>query len=294
MSVPAKNVSGDYISHHLPVKRFSDLGVKSDLASKDAKVLSSAKSGRPRSSRPMSRERILGAAFLTAGHVFAAYGLYVLYTLPLWTATKWLLATIFSYLFVGTQGITAGAHRLWAHRSYKASLPVRIWLGLMNTMANQASIIHWALEHRVHHRHVDTEADPHNINEGFWHAHMLWLWRPRADAFVAARKKVDCTDLLADPVVYYQDKYYFVLAPFCCFILPGLIGYSIHGEFWRSVLFYGNLRWVITLHATWCVNSVAHVFGERPYRPDELPTENGFVSAISGGKFCHDICWLGQ
>ena len=36
-------------------------------------------------------------------------------------------------------GITAGAHRLWAHRSYKAKLPLRIILAMWNSMAFQVS-----------------------------------------------------------------------------------------------------------------------------------------------------------
>ena len=36
-------------------------------------------------------------------------------------------------------GITAGSHRLWAHRSYKAKLPLRIILAVFNLMASQVS-----------------------------------------------------------------------------------------------------------------------------------------------------------
>ena len=41
---------------------------------------------------------------------------------------------------MGALGITAGAHRLWAHRSYKAKLPLRILLACFNSMAFQVSI----------------------------------------------------------------------------------------------------------------------------------------------------------
>jgi stearoyl-CoA desaturase (delta-9 desaturase) len=34
-------------------------------------------------------------------------------------------------------GVTAGAHRLWAHRAYKAKLPLRLILIVMNTIAFQ-------------------------------------------------------------------------------------------------------------------------------------------------------------
>lgn len=52
-------------------------------------------------------------------------------------------------------GITGGVHRLWAHRSYKATYPLRLWLMLSNSIANQGSIWHWARDHRVHHKHSE-------------------------------------------------------------------------------------------------------------------------------------------
>lgn len=52
-------------------------------------------------------------------------------------------------------GITAGAHRLWSHHSYKAVLPLRIFLMLAASIANQGSIWHWCRDHRVHHKHTE-------------------------------------------------------------------------------------------------------------------------------------------
>lgn len=38
-------------------------------------------------------------------------------------------------------GITGGVHRLWAHRSYKATFPLRVYLMLSNSIANQGIIL---------------------------------------------------------------------------------------------------------------------------------------------------------
>lgn len=59
-------------------------------------------------------------------------------------------------------GITAGAHRLWAHRSYKARFPLRVILMVFNLIAFQDSVLDWARDHRVHHKFSETDADPHN------------------------------------------------------------------------------------------------------------------------------------
>lgn len=40
---------------------------------------------------------------------------------------------------IGGFGITAGVHRLWAHRSYKAKLPLQIILLICYSVAGQVS-----------------------------------------------------------------------------------------------------------------------------------------------------------
>lgn len=49
------------------------------------------------------------------------------------------LPAYFCFL-VTALGVTAGAHRLWSHRSYKAKLPLRIFLAAANSMAFQVSL----------------------------------------------------------------------------------------------------------------------------------------------------------
>ncbi|EEY53692.1 acyl-CoA desaturase, putative [Phytophthora infestans T30-4] len=75
------------------------------------------------------------------------------------TQTYW---WFFGLYVLNGLGITMGAHRLWAHRSYKACGLVRFLLMLCNSMANQGTIFHWSRDHRVHHKYSDTSADPHN------------------------------------------------------------------------------------------------------------------------------------
>ena len=60
-----------------------------------------------------------------------------------------------------SMGVLAGSHRLWSHRSYKARLPLRILLMIMQTMSLQNDIYDWCRDHRLHHKHSDTNADPY-------------------------------------------------------------------------------------------------------------------------------------
>ncbi|KAJ8723406.1 hypothetical protein PYW08_003318 [Mythimna loreyi] len=90
------------------------------------------------------------------------YGLYLCFT-----SAKW-RTILFSYILMvlAEIGITAGAHRLWAHKTYKAKLPLEILLMILNSIAFQNSAIDWVRDHRLHHKYSDTDADPHNATRG--------------------------------------------------------------------------------------------------------------------------------
>uniref|UniRef100_T1IHS8 Fatty acid desaturase domain-containing protein n=1 Tax=Strigamia maritima TaxID=126957 RepID=T1IHS8_STRMM len=135
-------------------------------------------------------------------HLAAVYGLYLLI---FQAKTLTLVWTYVLYILSG-MGITAGAHRLWAHRSYKARLPLRIFLALVNAMAFQNHIYEWSRDHRVHHKFSETDADPHNAKRGFFFAHMGWLLTKKHPDVRSKGKSVDMSDLLADPVVRIQKK----------------------------------------------------------------------------------------
>lgn len=66
----------------------------------------------------------------------------------------------------GGLGVTAGAHRLWSHKTYNASLPVRILLMIFFTSAGENDIFTWSRDHRLHHKYTETDADPHNSRRG--------------------------------------------------------------------------------------------------------------------------------
>ncbi|GBP32239.1 Acyl-CoA Delta(11) desaturase [Eumeta japonica] len=106
------------------------------------------------------------------GYIAALYGLYLCFT-----SAKW-QTIVFGCISANASGlgITAGAHRLWTHRSYKAKLPLRLILLVLNSLACQNSIIDWVRKHRLHHKYSDTDADPHNASRGFFFSHVGWLW----------------------------------------------------------------------------------------------------------------------
>ncbi|CAK1587473.1 unnamed protein product [Parnassius mnemosyne] len=104
-------------------------------------------------------------------HASALYGLYLVCTSAKWQSIFFL----YILLVLSTIGITAGAHRLWTHKAYKAKMPLQIILMLMNSLAFQNTATDWVRDHRLHHKYSDTDADPHNATRGFFYSHIGWL-----------------------------------------------------------------------------------------------------------------------
>lgn len=216
-------------------------------------------------------------------HLLALFGLYLL---PWASPATW--AWTLTCYCGGALGITAGAHRLWSHRAYKARLPLRIFLAILNSMAFQNDIIEWSRDHRVHHKFSETDADPHNAKRGFFFSHMGWLLVRKHPDVKDKGKSCDMSDLYADPVCAFQRKYYKLSLLLLCFIMPTLVPWYFWEESLWSSFFINMLRLVLALNATWCVNSVAHLWGNRPYDRHINPVENILVSAAAVGEGYHN------
>lgn len=217
-------------------------------------------------------------------HTVAIVGLFTVHKCSaqtlIWAFTLWPISGA---------GITVGVHRLWSHRSYEAKLPFRTLLMLMNSIANQGSIYHWARDHRVHHKFSETDADPHNATRGFFFAHMGWLFVRKHPDVVKAGRELDFSDLSEDPLVMFQKKLDPWFTLYMSFVFPAQIAQHFWGEqFWNAFFVAGALRYVVVLHFTWLVNSAAHLFGDHPYDVLSYPSENPFVSFCSIGEGWHN------
>jgi len=62
-------------------------------------------------------------------------------------------------------------------------------------------------DHRVHHRYTDTDADPHNSNRGFFFSHVGWLLMKKHPEVIRRGRRIDMSDVLADPIVTFGIKY---------------------------------------------------------------------------------------
>ena len=160
---------------------------------------------------------------------------------------------------------------------------------LCNSIANQGSIAHWARDHRVHHKYSETDADPHNATRGFFFAHMGWLFVKKHPAVIKAGREMDFSDLKQDVVVAFQKKLDPWFALYMCYVMPAQVASRYWGEdFWTAFLVAGGLRYVLMLHATWLVNSAAHLWGDHHYNPKINPAENRLVTVLTHGEGWHN------
>ncbi|KAI1286893.1 Stearoyl-CoA desaturase 5 [Halotydeus destructor] len=186
-------------------------------------------------------------------------------------------------------GITAGAHRLWTHKSYTASLPLRIFLAVLFTMAGQNDIFTWSRDHRLHHKFTETDADPHNSRRGAFFAHVGWLLTKKHPDVLIKGRTIDHSDLMADPVVVNNKKYYVIWYLLFRVYIPSMIPAWLFDEELRFCIVGCLAQYIAGLHTTWFVNSAAHMFGDRPYNSKIQPRENLWVTLTAFGEGYHNF-----
>ncbi|KAJ7581517.1 hypothetical protein C8J56DRAFT_1102718, partial [Mycena floridula] len=209
-------------------------------------------------------------------------GLWGIFNVPLQTPT--LIWSIVYYFLTGL-GITAGYHRLWAHRSYNAGPFLQYALAMMGAGSVQGSIKWWSRGHRAHHRYTDTELDPYNAHKGFWWSHVGWmLIKPRRRPGVA-----DVSDLSKDPVARWQHEHYLELLLFMGFIFPTFVAGFGWGDWKGGYIYAAVLRLVFVHHSTFCVNSLAHWLGETSFDDKHTPRDHVVTALVTLGEGYHNF-----
>ena len=227
---------------------------------------------------------VLGGTFLAAITIIPWYGF--VYGFSAWA---WFFFAIF--LVAGGIGIGSGYHRLWSHRAYEAHLIMRLYLAIVGGMTIQNSILVWCIRHRFHHRYVDNnDKDPYSIGRGFWFAHVGWMLKDYESG------KLDWSvvpDLERDSIVAWQHKYYWPLVLITNIALPLLLGWMV-GDILGVFLLAGILRLVVSHHVTFFINSLAHMWGSRPYTDENTARDNWFLAIVTYGEGYHNFHHLFQ
>ncbi|KAJ5584991.1 uncharacterized protein N7459_004791 [Penicillium hispanicum] len=190
------------------------------------------------------------------------------------------------YYFWTGLGITAGYHRLWAHRSYEASLPLKIFLACVGGGAVQGSIHWWSSKHRAHHRWTDTEKDPYSVLKGIWYSHFMWMILKQNPK---NRGRTDISDLNDDPVVVCQHQHYGMFMLTFGMLFPMTVAGLGWGDWKGGLVYAGILRFLFVQQATFCVNSLAHWLGEQPFDDRNSPRDHVVTALVTLGEGYHNF-----
>jgi stearoyl-CoA desaturase (delta-9 desaturase) len=199
----------------------------------------------------------------------------------------WFQIALFLFMFFAVGfSVTLGYHRLYSHLTFQAHWVVRLCVLLFGAGAFENSVLLWACEHRTHHKHVDDEDDPYNVTKGLFHAHMGWLMfkldpLPPFD---------NVADLQKDPLVMWQHRHIHWLAASVAFVFPAILGFAWGG--WISALgaflIAGVARVVILQHCTFCINSLCHYLGARPYSSRCTARDSWLMAIVTLGEGYHN------
>jgi stearoyl-CoA desaturase (Delta-9 desaturase) len=188
-------------------------------------------------------------------------------------------------------GITAGFHRLLAHRTYQTSRVFQFLMAILGTIAYQKGPLWWSAHHRRHHLVADTDQDFHSpLTRRFWRAHFGWFLSE--DSQQTEWQLI--TNLSKYPELRFLDRYYSLppaLLAVAMFLLGTLLARyapGLHTSGPQMLVWGFFISTVVLYHGTFTVNSLAHIFGKRRFPTDDNSRNNWFVAIITLGEGWHN------
>ena len=194
-----------------------------------------------------------------------------------------------------TLGLEMGFHRHFSHCAFQTTPAIRVLLAILGSMAGVGHIIHWVSHHRGHHQSSDCPGDPHSPHvhatgqkltafRGLWHAHIGWFFESDFPNVLLTK------DLLRDPMIVKVNQLYLFWV-ILGFAIPAALGGVLTGT-WMGVLqgllWGGFVRVFLAHHAFWSINSICHVYGNRPFNTGDRSTNNIWLAIPTMGESWHN------
>ena len=211
------------------------------------------------------------------------------------------IALVVVFWTITALGITVGYHRYFTHGSFKANRAVKITLALMGSYALEGSLDQWVADHRKHHKFSDEVGDPHSpwrfgtsrkaVAKGLYYAHVGWFFD---DENTSIEKYAP--DIAADKDLRALSRYFPAIVV-ATLLLPALLGGLITWSWLGALtaLFWaGFVRVALVHHVTWSINSICHVFGNRPFASRDLSSNVAWLAVPSFGESWHNFHHVDQ
>jgi stearoyl-CoA desaturase (Delta-9 desaturase) len=197
----------------------------------------------------------------------------------IWTGvTPGVVALGVGLYFLRIFAIGAGYHRYFSHRAYRTSRAFQFCLAFLAQSSAQRGILWWAANHRRHHKYSDTELDVHSpVQRSFLYAHVGWIFVPRNNDtdYTAVR------DLNRYPELRWLDR-----QPYLPAAVLGVATWLIAG--WAGLVVGFCWSTVAVWHATFSINSVAHLVGRSRYVTGDQSRNNWLLAFLTMGEGWHN------
>lgn len=187
--------------------------------------------------------------------------------------------------------LTGFYHRYFSHRTFRTSRFVQIVFALIGASCVQRGPLWWAAHHRNHHRHADTDLDPHSPGvRGFLWSHMGWFLTGKAFRTDIAR----VPDWVIFPELRWLDRYDTLVPVVLAASLYGLGAWLHHAApHWQTsgsqMLVWGFfVSTVLLFHATVTINSLAHRYGKRRFETRDDSRNNFWLALLTFGEGWHN------
>ena len=211
-------------------------------------------------------------------------------------AFEWI--SFFCFYLIGEIGAEAGHHRYFSHRAFEANRPLKIFLAIAASVSGKGSIFEFAAVHRKHHKYTDRENDPHSPHlsgtrprqrvRGFLHAYYGWIYRTSMNPAEHAR----VLDLLKDEdLVKFANRRMYYVWLLVGVLLPGILALAWYGDFdsaLRGCLISGLVRLFFQQHTAFLINSICHIWGDRPFQTSDRSTNNTLLAFLTLGVGWHN------
>jgi stearoyl-CoA desaturase (delta-9 desaturase) len=203
-----------------------------------------------------------------------------------WTAVAVCFASYFFRMF----GITAFYHRLLSHRAFQCPRWVAAAGAFLGNASAQRGPLWWAAHHRHHHKHSDQEGDAHSpIVRTLIQSHVTWFLN--RENFATKEELVP--DLAERGELQFLDRFDW-FAPLVWALGCFGIGWAVNALGWENTSGWQTLVWgfvvatILTWHCTFLVNSLAHLWGSRPYKTTDHSRNNFFIAIVTLGEGWHN------
>ncbi len=187
--------------------------------------------------------------------------------------------------------ITGFYHRYFSHKAFQTSRAGQFVFAVLGATAVQRGPLWWAAHHRNHHSHSDEEIDAHSpVQHGFLWSHIGWFLSRNNFHTQFDRVK----ELAKFPELRFLDRFD-VLIPtvFAC----GIFGLgvllekyapSLGTNGWQLLVWGFVISTVVLYHATFSVNSLAHIWGKRRYATSDHSRNNFLIALLTLGEGWHN------